>query len=74
MRFLSLAALATSASVVLAAPGFAPNAQGAVKWANSLVSSDDADAPIRTMDSWSYVDCGEYAAHLRYLSAEAWIV
>jgi hypothetical protein len=39
-------------------------ATDAYKWANELVSSNDAQASkngeVHTMDSWSYVDCGEY--------------
>jgi len=38
-------------------------ATDAYKWANELVSSNDAQASkhgeVHTMDSWSYVDCGE---------------
>jgi hypothetical protein len=38
-------------------------ATDAYKWANDLVSSEDVQSSkhgqVHTMDSWSYVDCGE---------------
>jgi len=45
-------------------------ATDAYKWANELVSSNDAQASklgeVHTMDSWSYVDCGMFLDRFEY--------
>jgi hypothetical protein len=47
-------------------------ATDAYKWANDLVSSNDVQASkngeVHTMDSWSYVNCGELAACVEMIS------
>jgi hypothetical protein len=49
-------------------------ATDAYKWANDLVSSNDVQASkngeVHTMDSWSYVDCGELAACVEMINAD----
>jgi hypothetical protein len=53
---------------LLAASASANLATDAFGWASSLVSSSNGqaqaskDGEVRTMDSWSYVDCGELLA------------
>jgi hypothetical protein len=55
-----VAALLPLALVPLASASLATDAY---KWASDLVSSDNVQASkngeVHTMDSWSYVDCGE---------------
>jgi len=45
-------------------------ATDAYKWANELVSSNDAQASkhgeVHTMDSWSYVDCGMFLDRFQF--------
>lgn len=56
---IAAASLIPLALLPLASAGLATDAY---KWANELVSSDvqsGKHGEVHTMDSWSYVDCGE---------------